>query len=176
MEISPLDNPYASPNMKPQRKESRRELWQRRLTCPHCGQSGISAGVAYLAYPTFRVRCQTCQRRSRVRLTGAARKRFWIQSISAVTLGIAAIAFLQQTDPGSVDDFLNNWLPEIRDSVQTSFGHEWQRRLAIAVWGMTPVTPFLILLLWSIRISLRDVAYSSELIPSDKTASGSAPT
>ena len=70
-----MDNPYEAPSTRPLRSESRRDLWHCQLTCPHCGQPGVSAGVAYLAHPFLKVRCRSCRGRSRVKLFGVSKDR-----------------------------------------------------------------------------------------------------
>ena len=163
-----MNNPYETPSSKPPGKESRRELWRRRLICPYCYQPGVSAGIAYLAHPFFKVRCSNCQGRSRVRLTGAARKRLWALWIAAVTVGFAAIAFLVLTDPMSLDEFMDEWLPGLWNAVFTEFGFEWQIRIVLLAMLLIPIVPLLILLVIATRICLRDVVYCSELIPADE--------
>ena len=92
-----------------------------------------------------------------------------------MVIAIAAITFLLQANPFFIYDLMEQWLPDFWNFVLLSYGLDWQMRIVATIFGLIPVVPFLILLVISIRVCLRDVAYSSELIPAEKTASGSAP-
>jgi hypothetical protein len=159
-----MDNPYEAPATRPLSNESRRDLWRRQLTCPHCGQPGISAGVAYLAHPFLKVRCRSCRGRSWVKLTGTARKRFVALAWTATILIAAAIGVMAFVDPVSVHDLIDNATPWVWES----FNFENQILIVhIAILSIA-VIPLLALLFLAAQFSLRDVAYYSALIAADK--------
>lgn len=159
-----MDNPYEARMTQPQAKDSLRDLWRRQLNCPHCGQPGVSAGVAFLAHPFLRVRCRPCQGHSIVRLTGAARKRAVALAWAATITIAAAIAFTGLTDTFFVYDLIGKWTPEFWNFVFSKYGLENQMKIVIAAIILISVTPLLAILLVSAQFSLRDVAYYSTLI------------
>lgn len=164
-----MDNPYETPATQPDRKESRRTLWRRPLNCPHCQQPGISAGTAYLAHPFFKVRCNNCQRRSRVRLVGAARKRLSRLYVGVTIAFIWALAVLMRT--GFMYNLVDETLLHLLGTAFTSLSLEWQAGIVLSLIGLISVTPLLALLHVATSVCLRDVAYHSTLIPADKKVS-----
>ena len=166
-----MDNPYEAPSTRPLEKESRRDLWRRQLICPHCSQPGVSTGAAYLAHPFLKVRCQICQGRSTVRLTGAARKRFVALAWAATITIVATIAFMGLTDPTVFYNLVSRSMPWFWDFVSSTFGIKNQMNIVIAAMFLISVTPLLALLLVAARFSLRDVAYYSTLIRAGKSPS-----
>ena len=161
-----MDNPYETPATTPDRRESRRALWQRQLICPHCQHAGISAGIAYLAHPLFKVRCKNCQGRSRVRLVGAARKRLSRLYIGVTIAFIWAQAVLMLT--GFMYNLVDERLLDLLGTAFTSLSLEWQAGIVLSLIGLISVTPLLALLHVATSVCLRDVAYHSTLIPADK--------
>ena len=166
-----MDNPYEAPSTRPLARESRRDLWRRQLICPHCSQPGVSAGVAYLAHPFLKVRCQICQGRSTVRLTGAARKRFVALAWSATIIGVATIAVMGLTDPAVFYNLVSKSMPWFWEIVSSTFGIKNQMNIVLAAMFLISVTPLVALLLVSARFSLRDIAYYSTLIHAGKSPS-----
>lgn len=163
-----IDNPYETPATHPHGKESRRDLWRRQLICPRCQQAGISAGIAYLAHPFFKVRCNNCLGRSRVRLMQAARKRLFRFYFAATIAGIWALAFLILVDEFTIYTFMDERLPGILGTVFKSWGLDWQMGIVLSLMALISVIPLLVLFPVITRVCLRDVAYHATLIPLDK--------
>ncbi len=159
-----MDNPYEAPATRPLSNESRRDLWQRQLTCPHCGEPGISAGAAYLAHPFLKVRCSSCGGRSWVKLTGAARKRFVALSWTATTLIASAIGVMAFVDPFSIYRLIDNATPWVWESFNVA------NQLLVVHIGILSIAviPLLAVLYVSATLSLRDIAYFSTLIAANK--------
>ena len=161
-----MENPYESPRTQQHARVTLRSLWRQRLTCSHCGESGVTVGGVTLAHPLFRVRCGRCSKQSRVKYSATAVKREVTMIIVVTVLGTVVFSSLFLLDPfDGVHDFLENWLPGFSGADFTVLGIDGQKFLVATVLGLISITPFLILLVIATRQCLEHAAMHSQLIP-----------
>lgn len=168
-----MENPYETPVTPPRGRESIRVLWQRKLTCPHCQRSHILAGIAYLAHPFFKVRGGACGGWARVK-NDEVRNRDRRLNLVALVVLIPLIAVLLMSDPRLFDSVVAKWFPVVWSHIRTTVGREWQIRIMVASFGLTLLTPAVILLFFTLKsvlLNLRDIAYNSTLIAMDSPKS-----
>ena len=161
-----MENPYESPTVQPQIRESMRSLWKRRLVCPHCHEARITVGSAFFCHPCFKIRCPNCHERSKVKLPPEVWwKRFMLANVLPISIALAVLTsavWADQNDPLKlVDVAMFKW-----------FGSYWYSinfyaRIIIrgSIVAVILLTPLILAALLSIRVEIRLIADHSILVP-----------
>lgn len=155
-----MENPYESPTAQPQSRESMRSLRRRKLVCPHCHESHVTAGWAYVCYPQMKVRCSGCRGRSKVRLSSDVWWRYWIIATIPIIISLAVIPCIERLLE-LVDRIMENWL---HDSWMP-LGFSSQKFALAAILLIICLTPILSTLAIAVRFCLRLIADHSTLEP-----------
>ena len=153
-----MENPYESPTVQPQIRESMRSLWKRRLVCPHCHEARIAVGwVAF--YPGSVFCCPNCRQRFKVKLASGAVWKLRIAGLIPICFGLAAIACLEWADPfDRMVRVMVNWFP----GFWTPLGIFSKVSILGSVLALTPM---LLTAFFFVRLGLRMIAYQSTLLP-----------
>ena len=156
-----MENPYESPTVQPQIRESMRSWWKRRLVCPHCHEARITVGwIAF--YPGSVFCCPNCRQRFKIKLASGAEWKLGIAGLIPIYFGLSAIACLAWADPfDRMERVVVNWFP----GFWTSLGITSTVSILASFLLFLALTLILLTAFFFVRLALRMIAYQSTLLP-----------
>lgn len=166
--VSLMVNPYESPTEKNQAQSSLPYVWQRQLICPVCSGHSTSVGRACLLHPQFRIRCQSCGVRARLRFERADWLRIQAAWIFAVGIAVILLVLMLAVDPfQKTEELLRRVTPGLIPYIEAG-GYQDLIPPGIALLLLlTTVIPILLASLFALKVNLHMVAFRSQLEPSN---------
>jgi hypothetical protein len=161
-------NPYESPTVKNQLQQAMPYVWQRPLFCPACGNRSTSVGRACLLHPQFKIRCQSCDIRSRLQFKRSNWIRIQAAWIFAVGIAVALLVLMLTLDPFVKTEQLLRWLtPGLMNRLEANGYQELIPPGIALLLLLGTVIPILLASLFALKVNLRMIAFHSQLVQSD---------